>query len=233
MKKIVALVILCFLSLAIFSQSVEEIVANHFKAIGGYENWKNLQSLVLEGNSNRQGFEFPMKMTALQDKGVRLDLEIMGMENYMLVTPKGGYIFFPVQGQQSPEPMPESMFKGFSTKLDLKGELFDYANKGVKLSLEGKETVDGVEHFVLALSKSDENKKLIYINSNNYYITKEIAKYTTESGEVKEMAVKFSDYKNIDGYVLPMVTNNPLNGDITVKKYIVNSKIDEAIFQVK
>jgi hypothetical protein len=61
---------------------------------------------------------------------------------------------------------------------------------------------------------------------------KELSKTEVE-GEEKEVAATYSDYKTIDGYVLPMAMTSPMQGELKVSKYTINAELKPELFELK
>lgn len=214
------------------AQTAAEIIEMNLKARGGKEKILSLKNMKMECISNRQGMEFPVTLTFAHNLGFRLDMQIMGMDCFMLINNKAAYSFFPMRGQASPEAMPEEMHKTMISRLDIHGDFIDYEAKGISYTVMPEEKIDDQVCYVL-LSKSKEGKeKTVYLNKETKLVVKEISKTEVE-GEEKEVAATFSDYKTIEGYVLPMAMTSPMNGDLKVSKYIINSEIKPEIFEVK
>lgn len=232
MKKLPFIILALFFSISINSQTVEEVIKYHIEAKGGIEKWQELKSFVMQCNSEMRGAEFPVKITIKQNFGFRFDMQIMGMDCYMVIGPKGGFSFFPIQGQSEPSSMPDDQYKSMKEKMDIQGDFINYEEKGTKFVLEEREKVDDQECYVLNCIRKDASQVKYYINSKTYLVVKEIQKTTVE-GEEKDISIKYGDYKNIDGYVLPMSMTNPMGGDMKIEKYIINSDISDNMFIVK
>jgi hypothetical protein len=214
------------------AQTAAEIIEMNLKARGGKEKILSLKNMKMECVSNRQGMEFPLTLTFSHKQGFRMDMQIMGMDCFMLINNKAAYSYFPMRGQASPEAMPDEMHKTMLSRLDLHGDFIDYEAKAISYTVLSEEKIDDQVCYVL-LSKSKEGKeKTLYLNKETKLIVKEISKTEVE-GEEKEVAATYSDYKIIEGYVLPMAMTSPMQGDLKVTKYVLNSEIKPEIFEVK
>jgi hypothetical protein len=93
------------------AQTATEIIEMNLKARGGKEKILSLKNMKMECISNRQGMEFPLTLTFSHNQGFRMDMQIMGMDCFMLINNKAAYSYFPMRGQASPEAMPDEMHK--------------------------------------------------------------------------------------------------------------------------
>lgn len=214
------------------AQTATEIIEMNLKARGGKEKILSLKNMKMECISNRQGMEFPLTLTFSHKQGFRMDMQIMGMDCFMLINNKAAYSYFPMRGQASPEAMPDEAHKAMIARLDIHGDFIDYESKGISFSVLPEEKLDERVCYVL-LSKSKEGKeKTIYLDKETKLIVKEISKTEVE-GEEKEVAATYSDYKTIDGFVLPMAMTSPMQGDLKVSKYTINAELKAEMFELK
>jgi hypothetical protein len=112
MKTIKSLVLaaLSLVSITAVAQTAEEIVAKNIAAMGGIDKLKSIKSVKMEGSLSAQGMDIPMTITKLQDKGLRLDIEVMGTANYQVANASKGVIFMPVMGHTEPQEMTAAEF---------------------------------------------------------------------------------------------------------------------------
>jgi hypothetical protein len=220
-----------FASVSTFAQTADEIINNHFNAIGGKDKIAALKSVRMECNLSMMGQELPMVITRAQGVGQRVDLSIMGTENYIIATPTAGWMFMPIQGQTEAQPMPEEMLKATKEQLDLQGPLFNYKEKGNTVELAGKEAVDGSEAYKLKVTDKGGKVAYWYIDAKTFYHVKSVMS-TNVNGEDMEVSVTQSNFKKTaDGYVFPWTIGNSAQGDMNVTKLDVNVPVDEKLFK--
>jgi hypothetical protein len=216
----------------IYAQTVDEVISKHIEAMGGKEKLLTLNSAVTEATLSIQGMEIPVKMTQLNQKGQRVDITAMGMENYIITTPTEGWMYMPVQGQTKPEATPADAVKEAADALDLQGPLLNYKDKGHTVELIGKEDVEGSECFKLKLKMKGGIEQTIYIDPKTYYIIKTVSK-TKATGSEVETTQTFSNFKKLDsGFVFPFSMTGFGPGELSITKIDVNVPVDEKIFKV-
>lgn len=231
-----ALTLLLVAALAVCNaqaQSVDEIVNKHIAAMGGKDKLKEMKTSYTEGIMEMHGMEVPVKLWVVNDKAVRMELEIMGNTNIQVATRTGGWIQMPVMGMPEPKPMDAGMLKTMQPRLDMAGELFDYKEKGKKVSLEGKETTNGVEAYKLKVTHADGTEVNLFIDAATYYLDRMQGQVKTQGHEA-EFAVSFSDYKKTpNGYAYPgSVVQEPEGAKISFTKMEVNNPVDDTLFQM-
>lgn len=212
------------------AQTADEIINKHIAAIGGLDNWKKITSVKMVGSVNAGGTEIPSTVTKVDGKGFRMEFSFSGMNNYMIITPKAGWMYFPVQGQTKPEAIPDEMIKESQTDLDIQGSLIDYKAKGNKVTYLGKDDVEGTECHKLKVTHSDGKEETVYIDAANYYHIRSVEKIKANGKEVEQTS-NFSNFQKLpEGIVFPMTIESG-NGPFAIKSIEINKPVDESIFK--
>lgn len=214
------------------AQSVDEIVNKHIAAMGGENKLKEMKTMYTEGIMEMRGMEIPLKLWVVNDKAVRMEFEVMGSNNIQVVTRTSGWMQMPFQ---SPEPkkMDSGMVRMMQSRLDLAGELFDYKSKGKKVTLEGKETIDGVEAYKLKVTSADGAVVILFIDATTYYLDK-IQNHVKAQGQELDITTTLTDYKKTDnGFVYPAsTTQEPIGTKISLTKVEMNKPVEDSLFEM-
>lgn len=232
MVRIFLVLFTTLLTLTSKGQTANDIIEMNLKARGGKDKITSLKTMKMECISNRQGMEFPLTLTFAHNTGFRMDMQIMGMDCFMLINTKAAYSYFPMRGQSKPEAMPEEAHKGMLSRLDIQGDFIDYEKKGFTYTVLPEDKVDEKACYVLLCKKTDGKEKTIYIEKDSKLVVKEISKTEVE-GEEKEFVSTFSDYMLVDGFMLPMAMSSAMQGDLKITKYIINAEIKPELFELK
>lgn len=234
MKKVISLSILFAMMFASFNsiaQTTDEIVKNHIKAIGGEENWKKLKSMKSEASMKAQGAEVKLNMWQVDRKAMKVEINVMGMTGYQILTNVDGWQFMPFQGQTKPEPMTAEDVKTSQDQLWIQDEFITYKEKGKKLTDLGKDEVEGTECYKISLTNKEGSVTTYFIDASNFHIIKSVTKLTANGKEVEATSL-FSNYKSVEGgIVLPFNTSGDM-GEMEVTSVVMNPTIDESIFKI-
>jgi hypothetical protein len=220
-------------TIAAQAQTVDEIINKHIEAIGGKENWLKVNTFKMEANISVQGMEIPVNIFQIHNKASKQEYTVMNMTGYTILTSEAGWSFNPMMGQSKPEPMTKDDVELGKESLDIQGDMLDYAAKGSKAELMGKEDVDGTSCYKLKLTRKSGNEYVYFIDPSNYYIIRSMNKVKANGQEV-EQKVNFSNYQKLpEGIVVPLtMENSSIPAPINVKKVEVNAPIDESVFKV-
>lgn len=219
---------MALLSINASAQTADEIIAKYIAAMGGEAKLKSIQTVKSEGSLSTQGMDIPITITRKHNTGMRVDMEIMGTNNYQIFTMDKGWVFMPIQNQTEPMEVPAEQIKSVKSQLDLSGALVDYKAKGYKVEYLGTEKVDGNDAYKLKVDK-DGTLQTYFIDSKTNFIVK-VLSTANVNGEDIEMENSFSDYQQTaDGYWFPY-SNTTMQGTIVYSKITVNEAVDDKIF---
>lgn len=218
-------------TVASFAQTAEEIVKKHLDAIGGEAAWKKVNAIKYTGVVSVQGMEIPVIRTIENGKGMRMDLTIMGTQNYMIVTTTDGWVFFPVRQQQKPEPLTADQVKQAQSEIDAQGELVDYKAKGNKIEFLGKDDVEGTAVLKLKLTNKDGEEKTLYFDASNYYLIREVEKVKADGKEM-DATTNYGNYQKLPEGITVAMSVESSDGPVTFKSIEINPKVDDSIFKI-
>ncbi len=233
-KSILLLTAACLSMNFSFAQNADEVISKHIAAIGGAENWKKVNSMVMSGSMSMQGTDISMTRTVAHKTGFRNEISLMGMTGYQILTPTEGWSFMPFGGQTAPEAMTADDVKESQDDLDAQGALVDYAAKGHTVEYLGKEEVDGTECHKLKVAYKSGRTETMFFDPSSFYLIKSVSVRKANGQEV-EMSTIFSNYEKLpEGIVVAKSISLPLgpgmNADFSVSKVDVNASIDPSAF---
>lgn len=214
-----------------YAQTADEIIAKNTAAMGGEAKLKDLKTQYVEGSMEVQGQSVPIKKWVKQNEGMRLEFNVMGSNNIQVVTRSAGWSLMPVMMQTAPQDMDSATLKIMQTQLDLRGELYDYKNKGKKIELAGKEDVNGAPAYKLKVTSEGGSTGDVYIDANTFLIVKTVNNINIK-GQSLELVLLMSDYKKTpEGYAYAATTTQtPGDVKINVSKVDVNTQVADTLF---
>ncbi|HKP32049.1 MAG TPA: hypothetical protein VJT83_04960 [Chitinophagaceae bacterium] len=231
MYKLLAGIALC-LSVTASAQTADEIITKHIAAIGGKDVIKSIKSQTIQADLSVMGSSLASNTTLLVGKGFKSVADFNGQEIIQVITPTGGWMVNPLAGQIDPQPLTDEQVKGGQSVLEIGGDLLDYAAKGSKVELVGKEKVESVDAFKIKLTNKDAKEIIYFIDPATYYVVKRESTANVQGQDMTTSAT-FSNFKKTDiGYVMPYttVTNQGFEITINVSKVEFNKEVDPKIF---
>lgn len=135
------------------AQTLDEVLAKHYKARGGLDKIKAVQTIRMTGTMTvGPGVEAPIVLVQKRPNMFRLELTIQGLTVVQAYDGKVGWQINPLTGRKDPEPLPEDAMKQVEEQADIDGPLVDYKAKGHTVELMGKEKVEGSDAYKLKVT---------------------------------------------------------------------------------
>jgi len=225
-----AIIIIAFVNLA-QAQSVDEVLAKHFKAVG-QDKLTAVQSFYIKAKVSQMGMEIPMEMKIKKPDMFIINMEIQGQKMIQAFDGQKGWMIIPMMSPD-PQELAGAQLSQAREQVDMEGELYNYKEKGSSADLSGKVNVDGNECFRIKLTAKDESTKDYFIDANTYLITKVKAKISAQ-GQSVDIEQIMSDYKSTDGITMAMKieSKSPMGTALIIMEEIkFNEKLDDAIFK--
>jgi hypothetical protein len=210
--------------------TADEIVQKHLAAIGGKEAISQVKSLSMVSSAQIMGSDAPGTTVIMDGVGYRTDTDFNGTKMVQCYNDKGGWTVNPMAGGPDPTPMPDDQYNFGKSQIFVGGPLYDYAAKGSKVELIGKDE----KTYKIKLTTKDNIESVYVIDASTYFVKSLAAKGKMQDQDV-EITTSFSDYRKTDaGYVVPYAIDVDLGGQFTfsvaIKKVELNKTIDPAIF---
>jgi hypothetical protein len=229
---------LLFSAFSLQSQTVDEIIENYIKAMGGREKIKSLQSVKTEMKMKAQMFEFPTTAYIKKDGSLRSETEIQGLKIIQAYSgpDSTGWSINPMQGDNKAHKMNDEQRKEMREEGNrLEDPLVDYKSKGHAAELLGKEDLEGDEVYKIMLTKKNGNITYYYIDAVKYLVWKEESKVKFEDREYTSETY-YSNYTTQDGITSARTIENYNDGKVVmqmnIEKTEYNVKFDDKLFKM-
>jgi hypothetical protein len=233
MKKITLIMGIIWASISIQAQTAEEVVEKYNKALGGIENWKKLESIRQTGYVIVQGMNIPFTASSMRPNLTRQEGNYQGQK--IIDAFDGTVAWQSNPWQTSNQPVKKTEEETMEAAKEVfEDDFIDYKTKGHSVELEGTEEIDSTKCFKLILRRKAGDVKTYFIDAQKYLPL--MVRTVSTSGPNKGQSVEtvMSDYKNVDGLMIPHTLEQKLNGQtgmiIKTEKTELNPTFDKAIF---
>lgn len=184
--------------------SAEEVLDEHFEAIGGREMIESIDSAEVTGTMTMgPGMEAPFTVYWQDPDKVRIEFTVQGTTGVRAYDGEVGWMHMPFMGAAEPQRMPEDQIEQMEQQADMiEGPLFDYREKGHTVEYLGTEEIEGTEAHVLKLTLKNGDERTIYLDADHFLQFRSESTMTQGDQEV-EIVTSYGNFKEVDGYVLP------------------------------
>ena len=216
-----------------FAQTAEDIVAKNLAAKGGAEKWKSVSSVKMTGKLTAQGRDVSMTVYTKRPNLMRQDI----------ITPKGTVVqgfdgvtaWMLAPGADIPREITGPQAEAARSGADFDGPLIDYASKGHKVELVGKEKLGERDVYHLKLTKKDGNIERYYMDAETGLEVKRVAEMS--GGGLKQaLESELSNYKSVEGMMIPHTIKQSVDGspvmEMTLEKVELNAPMSDDLFRM-
>jgi hypothetical protein len=233
LKTISFLTVILLCSAFVSAQTADEIIAKYLQTMGGKDQITKINSVYTEGTMDVMGNSGVLKITTLNGKGYKSEIEVMGSVITSCFNDKGGWTINPMTGSSTAESMPEAQYKTGKDQIFIGAPFIFYAEKGYKTELLGAEAVGDVNAWKIKLTSPDNEVVTYFFDQTTSNLIRQIQQVDMQ-GSMVDNTITFSDYQQTDGFPQPhkiaMNVGGQFEMTMNIKKIEVNKPIDEAIF---
>lgn len=214
------------------AETVDTIVQKHVEARGGLERLRSVRTLRAAGRMRIRGrYEATFNLAWERPRRGRIEVTILGKASLQVLDGDQAWQLAHLRGKQEFVALPPEMVTELARGVDLEGPMVDYARKGHRVRLLGPDSVDGVSAWKIEVTTGDGEVLHVFVDAERFLEIKEVRK---DSATGLELETTFSDYKSVDGLMMPHQLTSALGGSLadttTVESIELNVPIAEAEF---
>ena len=236
MKKIsVLLIAFIFIFGMVSGQDVDEIIKNHIEVKGGAAKLEAVKTVKAVGKMVRMNME--MKFSLFYKKPGMTRTEVTFSDKLMVFAYDGktAWQISPFTGVDGPQVMTGDQADDAKETAEMfENPLIDYAKKGHKVELLGKDEVEGTEVFKLKLTKKDGKEIIFYLDTENFIDLKtETTRVRKDGKEIKSESFS-GDFKEVNGMMTAFSIKTKVNGmdmgNIIIESIEYDTELDDSLF---
>ena len=216
--------------------TLEQILANYYQAIGGLSEWESLKTLTVKGKIVSQNADISTTAEYMRPDKCRLTYNIGGK---LVVQAYDGQTAWQ-QSAMSDTIVPEVLDAGRTVYLrdrcGIESPLINYAKKNHRVTLEGRDIVDGKEAYKIKVTYKSGNFQYYLLNTMSFLPVKAVGFYTVDGKEIV-MMTRFGEYTRVGKLLIPFKLEIEKKGNAPREEYIVesvipNPPIDPTVFNL-
>jgi hypothetical protein len=205
---ILFLFVIVFLFIRIANtESVEDIINKYIAARGGIDRLHLIKTIRMTGTKMMAGNEVMVKITKVDGRLFRTDMEVAGHQGYQIITENKGWNYSPFSSYTAEE-IPAEKLQAFKNELDIYDPLVNYRAKGFKAKLLGKDVLYDRDCFKIQLTSAQGQESFYFIDCKTFLLLqsrKKIEMVGKIYGNSPEAITNFNNYKNCGGVLFPQI----------------------------
>jgi hypothetical protein len=210
------------------AQSVDELVARHVEARGGYEKLKAIQTLKI---TRTVATPFSNVKVILYKKRPNLYRAEQGpTDGNAPLVPRGinpTAAWDTVRGKIEMRP-DAAAAEARDLEGDFDGMLVDWKAKGHTVTYEGREKLPGADTHKLKVKARSGAERTIYLDANTYLERRQTGVLNLPGGRQFNVVLDFSNYKDVNGVKFAFDINEDRTGKEPSLSYVTYTEKIEA-----
>lgn len=216
--------------------SLDQILGKYYDAIGGLPAWQSLNTLAVKGKIVSQKAEIATTADYMRPDKCRLSYNIGGKLVVQSFDGKTAWQQSAMSESIAPEPLDAGRTAYLRDRCGIESPLIDYAEKNHRVSLEGRDIIDGKEAYKIKVAYKSGNFQYYYLNAMSFLPVKAVGFYTVGGKEIV-MMTRFGEYTRVGKLLIPFKLEIEKKGNAPREEYIVesvtpNPPLDPAIFNM-
>lgn len=215
-----------------------QIVSKNVAARGGLKAWRAVNTLTLSGRmeaGGKKNTDLPFVMKMERPRMSRLEIRFQDQTAVQVFDGEHGWKVRPFLGRDEVEPFTPAEARVADAWGELDGPLVDYARKGIKVELQGKEPVEGHATYKLELTMKNGDKRHVWVDALSFLERKIDGDPRMLDGKMRNVAIFYRDYRTENGLTLPHVFETVVEGGklphkMYIDKVAINQPIEKSLF---
>ncbi len=215
--------------------SLEQVLENYYKAIGGLQNWRDVNTMRMGGVMVSMGQPVPIRAIYMRPNKCKVEYKVKDAVIVQAYDGKMAWQHNPHGEVVLPQPMSTGKSNYLHDTCDIDGPLIDYKKKGNKIELLGTETLYGNDTYKLKISYKTGNVQTYFLDSKTFLPVRLDGVYQLDGLEHK-VTTSYFDYKKAGKLVIPYkldfdITGSPGTEEVIFKTVQINPRLNESSFK--
>ncbi|MGF6781366.1 hypothetical protein [Paraburkholderia sp. GAS334] len=247
MTRIVLWMLVSCLTVAVFASeqipaehnlSADQIVEKNVAARGGLDAWRKVQTMAWVGHvnsANDPARDLPFVLALKRPNKTRFEITVLNQKALRVFDGREGWKVNPSgMGSGNMRPYTMDELKSARDEQVIDGPLIDHDAKGVSITLDGIDKVDGHDAYRLAAKLPSGVIRHVWVDAQTFLDVKYDREARGAHGPVT-VEVSYSNYTNVDGLQIPLVIESGAAASgkrdkLSIDKVSLNPPLDDVIF---
>lgn len=187
--------------------TADEVVAKNAAARGGLEAWRKIHTMVWTGHiesSHAPAPHMPFLMEMKRPNKTHFQIKMRGEGATRVFDGAHGWEVRPARtGRPELVPYTAAELRSAADAPGLDGPLMDHLAKGIAVSLDGMDKVEGRKAYRLNIKLPSGTAYHLWVDAQTFLDIKYDRRVRNAFGQIGTVSVFFRNYKTVDGLQLP------------------------------
>ena len=216
-----------------------QIVENNVAARGGLEAWRKIQSMVWVGHIERSNTGAPSLPYVLEQKRpnkTRFEIKARNQTWVRIYDGARGWKLRPARNGM-PEVVPYTTVELLSAQngQGIDGPLMDHQAKGIAVTLEGVDDVEGNKAYRLNVKFPSGASNHVWIDAQTFLEVKYDRQSRNATGQTGTVSVYYRDYRSMEGLQIPFTIESgagtgKVADKMMIDKILLNPPLEDQMF---
>ena len=210
-------------------------ILGHHRKVRLPEGNAGVKTLRATGQVTFQGFQVPATLTFERPRSARVSLSLGGLEMILATDGETAWTISPMQGITEPETLEGEAADAVGVFSDFVwGLLTNPEARGVSLALEGVETLDRDETYVVVETDAAGKERRVQLGGEDF-LEHRITFVAALMGDAEMIEARLGRYQTIDAVTMPHAISlggSGLTLEMTIDTVDVNPAVDSTIFSM-
>jgi outer membrane lipoprotein-sorting protein len=220
---------------ASWAQTAEEVIAKNLEAKGGIERLRDTTTVRVTGTITQQGLKGTMLNISKRPNLFRREMDLGGQK--MIQGFDGTTLWMQRSGLPPQEMPPGPQTEMLKQDVSFDPPFLDWQQKGHTIHYKERFHEKGKDYDVLTFTPKDRPPVEYYIDAKTGLEARTLMTMDDPGGGGKaRLETRFTDYREVDGRMIPFVTTNLVNGTVVAQvrldKIEFNVPLDDSVFRM-
>lgn len=216
-----------------------QIVEKNVAARGGLEAWRKVQTMVWIGHIERAHAPAPGLPFVLEQKRpnkTRFEIKAPNQMAMRMFDGNQGWKLRPARdGRPELQPFTAEELSFARDGQGIDGPLMDYAAKGIAVTLEGVDEVEGHKSYRLGVTLPSGVSHHVWIDAKSFLDIKYDRKARNAFGQPSTVSVYYRNYRTIEGLQIPFTIESSADtakatDRMVIDKLLLNPPLEDRMF---
>lgn len=215
-------------------QSLEEIIQKHTEAHGDIEKWEKVNSMKITGKFTAFSEEDDFYSIKTKDGKYYSELALGQHEVIEAFNGETGWTIDPWQEILFPRELNKNERTVFQQKAEFFTPFYNYKERGYEVEYIGEENVDGIDTYVIRITRPDGFKEKWFLDTNTFLEYKVMSRWVDFAYGVPSECY-FDDFRDFDGIIIPCYIERTFwqrDRVLIIEDIEFNIDIDSSLFEV-